>query len=60
MSDDGSLVRDGLELFVDKEPVFFDLKYDGQRQNGRVGRSSADKGGAFGTPQMIPFGITSK
>jgi hypothetical protein len=51
---------DGLEFTVDKEPVYFDLMYDGQRQNGRVVYSNADKGGSFGNPQMIPFGITSK
>lgn len=51
---------DGLEFFVDKEPVYFDLMYDGQRQNGRVVYSNADKGGSFGNPQQIPFGITSK
>lgn len=51
---------DGLEFFADKEPVYFDLMYDGQRQNGRVVYSNADKMGSFGNPQKIPFGITSK
>ena len=51
---------DGLEFHADKEPVYFDLMYDGQRQNGRVVYSNADKNGSFGNPQMIPFGITSK
>ena len=51
---------DGLGLHVDKEPVDFDLMSDGQRQNGRVVHSNADKGGSFDNPQQIPFGITSK
>ena len=51
---------DGLEFYVDKEPVYFDLVYDGQRQNGRVVYSNAEKGGAYSNPQKIPFGITAQ
>ncbi len=51
---------DGFEFIVDKEPVYFDLKYDGQSQTGRVIYVDSDKGGSPANPQKMPFGIMAQ
>jgi hypothetical protein len=48
---------DGFEFSTDKEPVYFELKYDGLIQTPRVVYADADNGGSPANPQKIPFGI---